>query len=190
VNVVDAMFERNDATAVAVVRGGRGWSYGELRCWVEQVAEWMEDAGQVRPQQRIGLLCVEPLAHMVLSLAILKAGACVVPVAPELAERERLALADITGLHALVMEGRENWCEPVDAGVEWQADGWRARLVRRLGVKQLSFTEADLRGWIQPLCGSVRARQGPARAWCCLMEPWWRVSLRRMQDWESVLGIG
>jgi long-chain acyl-CoA synthetase len=143
VNVVDAMFERNDATAVAVVRGGRGWSYGELRCWVEQVAEWMEDAGQVRPQQRIGLLCVEPLAHMVLSLAILKAGACVVPVAPELAERERLALADITGLHALVMEGRENWCEPVDAGVEWQADGWRARLVRRLRVKQLSFTEAD-----------------------------------------------
>lgn len=142
-NVADAMFERNDPSALAVVRGERGWSYGELRQWVERVAEWMKEQGQVKPQQRVGLLCVEPVAHMVLSLAILKAGACVVPVAPELTERERLALAEITGLHALLIVGRESGCEAVETGVEWLGEEWCARLVHRVGGKQVHFDEAD-----------------------------------------------
>ena len=107
-------------------------NFGDLLEQVSRVAAWLDRCPGFRREgvSRVGLACGSGVDYIVLALAILKAGACLVPVAEELTETERAELIERTGLSG-VISGK---------GESWRKDGVRS-------VEKLSGA-----GWI-PLAG-------------------------------------
>ncbi len=130
-NIVDLVFEQCDRGAVALVSGGYSLTYSALAEAVERTAEALLKAGLPKRSERfvprVGLACPNGPEHVILALAVLRAGACLVPVASELAPPEREALIRTVGVHALVL-----------------ADGmtWRERLAQRERVVKLPEFQA------------------------------------------------
>ena len=97
-NLVETLFARADRRAVALVCGDEEVTYGELIERAEAAA-----AGIVRlPAARVALDCPNGVAHVVLALAIVRAGKCLVPLASELAPPERERILRETGVGAVV----------------------------------------------------------------------------------------
>jgi long-chain acyl-CoA synthetase len=101
-NVAEAIFARADPRGIAVVGGGVAMSYGELDSRSAAVARRLREAVGAARCARIGLRCPDGAGYIVLALGILRAGACFVPVAPELAAAERGQLADTIALGFLL----------------------------------------------------------------------------------------
>ncbi len=97
-NIVERIFENADRGAVALICDDEEISYGQL---IERV-----DAAAVtistNSAQRVGLDCPNGIAHVVLALAIVRAGKCLVPIASELSPRERERVIRETGVGAIV----------------------------------------------------------------------------------------
>jgi len=89
-NIVEQIFQDADWHGIALISEGEEVRYGRL---IE-----MADAAA----QRVGLDCPNGLAHVVLALAIVRAGKCLVPLASELSARERDRLIRDTGVGAIV----------------------------------------------------------------------------------------
>lgn len=117
-NVVDRLLRRTDGDAhpalVDLGAAGRGAggagervvSYGELALLVDEAAARLRATGILATADgvpRIGIAAPNGVAHVVLALAVLQAGGCVVPVAGELAPPERRALIDALHLHAVLV---------------------------------------------------------------------------------------
>ena len=80
--------------AVAVVGGGRRWSYEELDRYAERLAARLRLLG-VGPEVRVGILCRRTPGMVAALLAVLKAGGAYVPLDPAYpAERLAFQLAD------------------------------------------------------------------------------------------------
>ena len=107
-NIVDEIFRHADREAIALISGGRSVGYGELRQWVDDAAASLGP----RSSQRIGLLCPNGIHHIVWSLAVLRSGAVLVPVASELSLPERDTLVRTTALHAVLAAGGKEWHQP------------------------------------------------------------------------------
>ncbi len=90
-------------------------SYGELLERVAEKAAWLEHCEGFRRNEvpRVGLACESGVHYVVLALAILKAGGCLVPLADELTAAERQEVIERTGLCGLVL-GSEH-------GQKWRA---------------------------------------------------------------------
>jgi long-chain acyl-CoA synthetase len=102
-NLTTAIFENARAGAVALRDGDQLVCYGELAVAMDAAASAVSACpmpGDCRP--RVALAFPNGIAHIVWSLALLKAGATVVPVPGELAPPERLELLRATGCHALL----------------------------------------------------------------------------------------
>lgn len=106
-NIVDDIFRTANPSNTALIDGEVSLSFSELQAEVELFS------GQLKPfatasafgaKPRIGLLWQEGFRYVICALGILRAGACLVPIAPELSKKERLALAEKTALHAIVTE--------------------------------------------------------------------------------------
>lgn len=136
-NIADAIFQRADRASVAVVMGEEAWNYGQLADLVVALAKGIRESGLVERGGRVGLFCVEPFEHMVLSLAILSAGGVVVPMAPELTERERAVLCEVTAVQT-VLTGPSGGSP---GGLKLEAGGVRACLVKREGSVVSRFDE-------------------------------------------------
>ncbi|MDR3402891.1 MAG: class I adenylate-forming enzyme family protein [Chthoniobacter sp.] len=97
-NIVERIFRDADRPAVALISEGREVTYGSL---IEQA-----DAAAVRiassPATQVGLDCPNGVAHVILALAIVRAGKCLVPLASELSPRERERVIRETGVGAIV----------------------------------------------------------------------------------------
>lgn len=97
-NIVEKIFQQADRSAVALISEGEEVTYGRL---IE-----MADAAAVPiaalPALRVGLDCPNGIAHVVLALAIVRAGKCLVPLASELSARERERVIRETGVGAIV----------------------------------------------------------------------------------------
>lgn len=94
-----ASARRPDRPAVTDVRSGRTLTYGELAGEAERVAAFLRARG-VRPGQRIGLLAPNALAYLPAAFGLLRAGACLVPVAENLTPSETaeiLSRVDVNG---------------------------------------------------------------------------------------------
>lgn len=104
-NIVDQIAIRATADRPALVADGLTLTYGELLERVSVVAAWLGRCGVFRGKTvpRIGLLCGNGVDYIVLALAILKAGGCLVPLAEELTEIERLEVIERTGLHGVIL---------------------------------------------------------------------------------------
>lgn len=111
-NIVEQIAIRASAERPALMAGARVLSYGELLDRVAAVSAWLVRqkgiSGSVSP--RIGLSCASGVDYIILALAILKAGACLVPVAEELTETEREDLIERTALCGVLAGPEAKWC--------------------------------------------------------------------------------
>lgn len=119
-NIVDEIFLRASAAQPAVVAGPVVLTFGELMERVAVAAAWVRSNDQFQQGgvPRVGLACANGVEYIVLALAILKAGGCLVPIADELTATEKVEITERTGLCGIVigkLDGPE-WvtCEPVN----------------------------------------------------------------------------
>jgi long-chain acyl-CoA synthetase len=126
VNIVDQIALRASAERPALVADGVTLTYGELLERVYEVASWIGrcEGFHQKGIPRVGLACGNGMDYIVLALAILKAGGCLVPLADELTETERLEIIGRTGLCGVISkgEGRAEWQALETAGLENEAE--------------------------------------------------------------------
>jgi long-chain acyl-CoA synthetase len=97
-NIVERIFRDADRQAVALLSEGQEVTYGSL---IEQADAAAKRIGAIAAA-RVGLDCPNGVAHVVLALAIVRAGKCLVPIASELSPRERERVVRETGVGAIV----------------------------------------------------------------------------------------
>ncbi|MEI9893618.1 MAG: class I adenylate-forming enzyme family protein [Chthoniobacter sp.] len=97
-NIVERIFRDADRSAIALVSEGQEVTYGSL---IEQADAAAARLAPLRVAQ-VGLDCPNGVAHVVLALAIVRAGKCLVPLASELSPRERERVIRETGVGAIV----------------------------------------------------------------------------------------
>ncbi|HEY5752903.1 MAG TPA: fatty acid--CoA ligase family protein [Chthoniobacterales bacterium] len=97
-NIVEHIFRIADRNAVALVGEGQQVTYGKLAEKVDAAAV----AIAATSAMRVGLDCPNGIDHVVLALAIVRAGKCLVPLATELVARERDELIRQSHLGAIV----------------------------------------------------------------------------------------
>lgn len=96
----------------ALIHGEQSLSYGELAERFERIADILRQAGVVPGEAsvpRVGLLCEDGFEYVLLSLGILRTGACLVPIAGELSAPERRKLVEATALHSIVLGPGAQW---------------------------------------------------------------------------------
>jgi long-chain acyl-CoA synthetase len=119
-NIVDRICMRASGERPALIHDGEVLGFSELMERVGVVADWLKrrPGFKVAGVPRVGLACGNGVDYIVLALAILKTGACLVPVAEELAEAERAELIERTGLCGVVLGKREKWRRSETTGGE------------------------------------------------------------------------
>ena len=145
VNIVDQIALRASAERPALVADGVTLSFGGLLERVSVVAAWLDRRAGFRQDgvPRVGLACGNGVDYIVLALAILKAGACLVPLADELTEAERLEVIARTGLCGMVLGREENWRRAEAAGFEKSTGAaWVALATREL-ENEAEFSALD-----------------------------------------------
>jgi long-chain acyl-CoA synthetase len=126
VNIVDQIALRASAERPALMTHGAVMSYGQLLERVSHAAAWLRRRPELRGGvPRLGLACASGTEYIILALAILKAGGCLVPVAEELTADERDDLTARTGLCGVVLGAGETWrggeisCRDDATGAAW-----------------------------------------------------------------------
>jgi len=102
-NIVEEIFKRTDPTAAALVEDGKTTTYSELEKQVDACAAGFGRLANFEGR-RIGMLWRDGASHVVIALAILRAGGCLVPLAGELSAVERAVVASTTALDYIVSE--------------------------------------------------------------------------------------
>lgn len=129
-NIVEEIFRHADRNTISIISGDRQWTFGELETLTERAAASLGADGA----QRVGLHCPNGIAHIVWSLAVLKCGGVLVPVAPELSPFERDAQLAATGLDAVLCAEGRPWHQPSPSSRKVDVDtlgpamlltGWR-----------------------------------------------------------------
>lgn len=110
-NLVELIFQRHHSDSLAVVDGDRSLTFSELNALVETQAKRLRDVLPPATDQtpRVGLACPNGIDHIILALAILRAGACLVPIADELVASEREELIERTSLVGIVSDALGTW---------------------------------------------------------------------------------
>jgi long-chain acyl-CoA synthetase len=148
-NIVDQIALRASAERPALIEGCETVTYGQLMEEVSRTAAWLRQHIEFRSGgiPRIGLACPSGKEYIVLALAILKTGGCLVPVAGELTAVERDTLIAQTCLQGLLLGSEDAWndqdvaAKDPNTGAAW------------LALKNSTF-------------GSARAPPAAAREWC------------------------
>ena len=118
-NIVEEIFRNADRNAVSIISGGRQWTFGELEGLTEHAASSLGAQGA----QRMGLHCPNGISHIVWSLAVLRCGGVLVPVAPELSVFERDAQLAATGLDAVLCAEGGKWHQEAPASRALNVEG-------------------------------------------------------------------
>ncbi|MES2922310.1 MAG: class I adenylate-forming enzyme family protein [Verrucomicrobiota bacterium] len=132
-NIVDQIALRASAERPALVADGVTLSFGDLLERVSEAATWLDRCKGFRRDgvPRVGLACDNGVDYIVLALAILKAGGCLVPLADELTAEERQEIIERTGLCGVILGPGQSWrrAEATNAekstGAAWVALGTR-----------------------------------------------------------------
>lgn len=103
-NLIANILDLHPPAAVAIISGDRRVSYGELRRSAQPVAEAIRArAAGLGRNPRVGLQCPNGVDYIILSMGILLADACLVPLAEELSPDERDDIIRTTALDFLVI---------------------------------------------------------------------------------------
>ena len=149
----DAAAARRSAAAGRATHAGvAAVSYAQLATLVDETAQRLRQAGVVPGADgvaRIGIAAPNGIPHVVLALAVLRAGGCVVPVAGELAPRERQALLCALHPRAVLVADGARWDEARDGTTITTLDvaGSTVRVVAAPGGEagaRSPYDEADL----------------------------------------------
>ena len=147
-NIVDTLFARCDREAVALVCDDLSLTYGQLEAEVHRAAAALLEAGLPEPRPgfvpRVGLACPNGPDHVILALAVLRAGGCLVPVAGELAAPEREALIRTVGVHAVVVADEMTWPGREHGGKEIPELSATLFLEPQRSPQELGFEEASI----------------------------------------------
>ena len=109
-NIAEHILHHADRGAIALICAGREITYGELFAMADKAAQSIAAV----PAARVGLDCPNGIDHVVLALAIVRAGKCLIPLASELSPRERERVIRETGVGAIVNAAGE--VHPVPVG--------------------------------------------------------------------------
>ena len=101
-NIAEEIFRNADPDALAVVDRGVSYTYGFLNAVSARVAKELTQKHALDSHARIGLRCRDGFHYVALSLGILKANACFVPIAPEASASEQNALVKSLHLHGIM----------------------------------------------------------------------------------------
>jgi long-chain acyl-CoA synthetase len=104
-NIVDHIFSNCDHNAIAILTKDQTITYRDLEEFTNKAASLLGD----RTRQRLGLQCPNGIPHIIWSLAVLRSGACIVPVAGELTPSERDQLVTSTALHHVITADGGSW---------------------------------------------------------------------------------
>ena len=112
-NIVDHIFANGTDTNEALVHDADSLTYGDLRSLVDEASAALRATGYFEPTPghslRIGLSCPNGFAHIIFSLAVLRCGGCLVPIASELTNAERDALVASTGIDLVLTSVGQEW---------------------------------------------------------------------------------
>lgn len=118
-NIVDHVFPPRSRDGIprqslpALITDEETISYGQLETAVQLTAARLMEAGfpirRAGRVPRIGLAAPNSVAHVILALAILQNGGCLVPIAGELAPKEREAILRTVGVDALIISDSIAW---------------------------------------------------------------------------------
>lgn len=97
-NIVEEIYRGADRSAVALIAEGAAVTYGRLFELTDAAAQTIAATSAAR----VGLDCPNGIQHVILALAIVRAGKCLVPIASELVSRERDRVIRETGVGAIV----------------------------------------------------------------------------------------
>lgn len=147
-NIVDSIFQRANPNAVAIISEDESLTFGELAELVDDLTAQMRAAGifEVTGVARIGLSCPNGIAHVVLAMAILQGGGCLVPVAGELPAKERDALLRVTKVNAVIIADGGMWQHQEGQTKEIQCPRFRATVLSQISDvanAPAEFNEAD-----------------------------------------------
>lgn len=106
-NVVELLFRDADPAAPALIEGATTLTYAALRDRVDAAAARFAHC----PAPRIGLRCPSGIDYVVLALAIVRSGKCLIPLADELSAAERAEILRRTAVAAVV--GPDGALEPL-----------------------------------------------------------------------------
>src|ERR687898_3179053 len=135
--VVDGLGAHGGRPALVMVgeEGVEVWTYGELVGWVRRLADGLHGAGVGRGD-RVALLAANSREWVLACLAVISAGAVVVPLDAQLGDEAlRHVLEDSGARHVFTTADQAGRLESVDAGT-----GLRTIL--------LDVGEEDLRSWL------------------------------------------
>ena len=107
-NIAEEIFRNANPDALAVVDRGVSHTYSFLNSVSGRVAEELRQKHTLDSYARIGLRCRDGFQYVALSLGILRANACFVPIAPETSASEQDALVKSLHLHG-IMTGSEEF---------------------------------------------------------------------------------
>lgn len=122
-NIADLVFERashpsRNREALALISPlspSGNYTFAQLEEAVDHAAEKLLAAGMPhrKPDRvfRIGLACPNGPEHVILALAVLRTGGCLVPIASELAIPEREAVIRTVALDAVILSDKMPWPE-------------------------------------------------------------------------------
>jgi len=139
-NIVDEIFRRADRHAPAIVAGAETVSFRALQVWVESAGKMLGADGA----QRVGLFCPNGIHHIVWSLAVLRCGGVLVPVAGELSIPEREALVKTTSLDVVLCAGGKEWHAVAPQRRDLQDEKIPAVLMQGLQSGEPDFDELKL----------------------------------------------
>ena len=154
-SVVDGLFAHGGRPALVAVReeGVEIWTYGELAGWVLRLGRGLQGAG-VNRGDHVALLAANSREWVAACLAVISAGAVVVPLDAQLGDEAlRHVLEDSGARHVFTTADQAGRLESVDTGA-----GLRTIL--------LDVGEEDRRSW-RCLLTDEDVDLPPARTWRC-----------------------
>lgn len=102
-NLIAEIADRHPPAAPAIRCGGQGISYGELFERARPIADDIRAAAdELGRRPRVGLQCPNGVEYIVLSMAVLLADACLVPLAEEITDRERDEIVRSTAIDRIL----------------------------------------------------------------------------------------
>ena len=107
-DLLDAPFFRNTQArpqALALVAGGRSYSYGELAGWVGKLAGGLRQAG-IRHGERVAVLMEKGAEQAAACLAILSQGGVYVPVDPSIPSQRFASIVETSGIRLALTQAR------------------------------------------------------------------------------------
>lgn len=148
INIVDEIFNQCDREALAILAGPRAITFGELAGLVNAAAKALELAGVgnrgAAGITRVGLHCTNGIDHICWSLAILRCGGILIPVAPELSHAERDEVVCTTGLDAILCAGDKTWHAPVPRTQALCVQDQEASLLTGFAANSDTYSKEDL----------------------------------------------